>query len=147
MQENFKEVYDIFKEKNPDIDFDDINIEISLISKNRYREFDSDFDGQCKLIDIIIEDQETIDKHININKELLLNSEFEIFISEGGYEFYTIDIDNFHITANNNFNNAGLYNVHVDNDRYETIGGVDISNVWQFNKFMEIFNCKFRLNY
>ena len=37
------------------------------------------------------------------------------------------------------------WNLHIDNNVYETIGSADISYVWQFNMLMEIFGSKFRL--
>ena len=43
-------------------------------------------------------------------------------------------------------NNNAEWHMHIDNKLYETIGTADISYVEQFNKIMEIFESKFKLN-
>ncbi len=42
-------------------------------------------------------------------------------------------------------NNEAIWNVHIDNNLFESIGQADIDYVWQFNMLMKIFGSKFRL--
>ena len=95
-----------------------------------------------------------------ITKEILLNNGFkedirlknvykDLYRIENMFigELWTKDespikIDMSYKATNNNTD----WNMHIDNDRCETIGSADIDYVDQFNKMMEIFESKFRLS-
>lgn len=166
LREKFPEVYNIFKAKNKDIDITDYNIEISLISKNKYKQFDINFNNECELIDDIIYDKINIDKNINITEEILSKNGCERHDEEWerkvmSDEFYitdysswgkcTINEDSKNNVLNIDFqkgntNNGAIWHIHIDNNVCMTIGSADISTIWQFNTLMEVFGSKFRLN-
>ena len=166
LRENFPEVYNSFRAKNKDIDITDYNIEISLISKNKYKQFDVNFNNQCELIDGIIYDKINIDKNTNITEEILRSVNFkrvdedwersimadEYYIEDySAWKFCTMNVDNYENSLNihlskGNTNNGALWHMHIDNNVCTTIGSADISTIWQFNTLMEVFGSKFRLN-
>lgn len=155
------EVIELFNNKIGKNILLDNNIEINIVGPLEYREFDKQYDNECKFVEYINSEKSKIDKETNITVAILLVNGFtqcndmpwakcEDNPYPTYFRKYTTDED-----GDKNFiklditegmtNNGAQWNLHIDNDVCETIGSADIDNVWQFNTLMEIFGSRFRL--
>ena len=141
------------------------NVEICFTSEYDYRNYDKQYDNECKFIESLINDIQREEKNKLITPEILIDAGFEYLENESkqfseceeknygikDYKRYhkltddkipiILDIDN---GWNNRFGDKG-WHVHIDNKNCETIGTADISTVLEFNMLMKVFRSKFRL--
>lgn len=99
-----------------------------------------------------------------LTEDILINAGFEFLEHEtellAEYEKTNHGIDDYKmfrkwtddelpikLDIENGYNNSGRkWHLHIDNNTCETIGCADIDTVEQFNKLMEVFESKLRLN-
>lgn len=89
--------------------------------------------------------------NMNISEKWLIDQGFEIDELKGEdylYKYYKKDIDNVHLTINNNFSNTVNrdFFIHIDNADFESIFSADIQTIEHINKALEFIDCKFRFD-
>jgi len=166
IKEKLLEIYPEFRKSNEDINFDSLEVHVTMITQNEYREHDEQFDNEMKFLEYFNSEKISIDKKTLISKEILEENGFEYITQdfekkyykehEGieDYKFYRILTDSvdknpskvLKLDIDNRLTNSGrLWHLHIDNCDCCSIGSADLDNVWQFNMLMEIFGSKFRL--
>lgn len=139
------------------------NIGICLISSYYYRQYDKQYDNECRFAEYIMSEKSKEDKETLITEELLIDNGFEYLEKESNltqdyqnelygknnykvFRKWTNDDSPLKLDIDNRVNNRGTdWYLHIDNDYCESIGSADIDNVWEFNTLMEVFGSKFRL--
>ena len=161
----FPNVYDLCKSSLTTNDIEDEEVKIWLATFEEYRKFDKKFDNNLKFIEYINSEISEYDKHREISEDILKEAKFENITNQDvakywkNSEYNILDYSEWKLDTiekdGGNFislvmmkgvtNNSALWNLHIDNNFYETIGSADISTVWQFNTLMKVFGSKFRL--
>ena len=168
IKEMFPDVYNTIYDINKRFNKVDINEDQYVIYEgtvNDYRKIDKEFDNECKLVETLMNEKTNDEKNKDITEEILINAGFEYLKDESkirkDYEKDTYGINNYKVFYKftndliplkldidngwtNRFGDKG-WHLHIDNDHCETIGSVDIQNVWEFNTLMQIFGSKFKL--
>lgn len=139
------------------------NVGICLISSYDYRQYDKQYDNECRFVEYMMSEKSKEDKETLITEELLIDNGFEYLEKESNltkdYQNQLYEKDNYKVfrkwtndsfplklDIDNGVNNRGTeWYLHIDNDHCESIGSADIDNVWEFNTLMEVFGSKFRL--
>lgn len=139
------------------------NIGICLISSYDYRQYDKQYDNECRFVEYMMSEKLKEDKETLITEELLIDNGFEYLERESNltkdYQNQLYEKDNYKVfrkwtndssplklDIDNGVNNRGTeWYLHIDNDHCESIGSADIDNIWEFNTLMEVFGSKFRL--
>jgi len=165
LKNDFPNVYNLCKSLLTTNDIEDDIIKIWLASSEEYRKFDEQFDYDLKFIECMNSEISEFDKHKYITNDILVEAGFENITNQDIAEYWKTsecnildysewklntterDGDNFVslVMEKGVTNNGALWNLHIDNNFYETIGSADISTVWQFNTLMQVFGSKFRL--
>lgn len=154
------ELKNYIKQRHPNISD---TYKVKVITKEDYKQYDEKFAHECDFIDYFNSHLAKIDKSTEIDEDILEVNKFEnkttsiekdYWETQGIKDFSswrrdTHDVDGKQyiiIDFNKGLtNNNAAWGVHIDNNIYESIGSIDLSNVWQFNMFMEILGSKFRL--
>ena len=155
------ELKNYIKQRHPNISD---TYKVKVITKEDYKQYDEKFAHECDFIDYFNSHLAKIDKSTKIDEDILeangfedktWDKEKEFWNNQGIKDFSTwhkdtsdIDGDNYIIIDMNKgvVNKIdAIWGVHIDNEICETIGSIDLSNIWQFNMFMEILGSKFRL--
>lgn len=166
IKEKLLEVYPEFRKSNEDINFDSLEVHVTMITQNEYREHDEQFNNELAFLEYLNSEKVSIDKKTLISKEILEEKGFEDITQdfekkyheehEGiedykTYRIWTDIVDKnpgkvLKLDIDNGLTNSGrLWHLHIDNCDCCSIGSADLNNVWQFNMLMEIFGSKFRL--
>ena len=141
------------------------NIEICFTTEYDYRNYNKQYDNECRMVESLMNDIRREEKTKLITPEILIEAGFEYIEDESkicaeyeeknygikDYKRYRkwtedetpikLDIDN---GWNNRFGDKG-WHVHIDNQDCTTIGTADISTVLEFNMLMKVFESKFIL--
>ncbi len=139
------------------------NIGICLISSYDYRQYNKQYDNECRFVEYMMSEKSKEDKETQITEELLIDNGFEYLEKESSltqdyqnelygkdnykvFRKWTNDSSPLKLDIDNRVNNRGTeWYLHIDNDHCESIGSADIDNIWEFNMLMEVFGSKFRL--
>ena len=140
------------------------NIGICLISSYDYRQYDKQYDNECRFVEYMMSEKSKEDKETEITEEILTNAGFVQCndlakrIKDGEeiskyiyYRIWTsddyIDINTLKLDISKEYTNrlGAHWHLHIDNNTCQTIGSADINTVWEFNTLMEVFGSKFRL--
>lgn len=156
--DNYTHIFSKFDWK--DIDVNDSNIELRVMSESQYRELHEDYDNQLVFVEYVMSEKANIDRVTNITSNILSEAGFvkddedtkilesmvddyeswSKIVNIGNDNFVKIDLS---YGLTNSLNNN--WNCHVDNNVYESIASIDLNTIWEFNELMDLMKIPFRL--